>query len=84
MADPVHELTFRSLSELAEERLARRTIRAARFYLNELMVMQCPLGLAGHPLGETGAADLDDRLERMGLSAQEAALTVRQWHCWKL
>ena len=46
--------------------------------------MQCPLGLAGHTLGETGAADLNDRLERMGLSAQEAALMVRQWHCGKL
>ena len=84
MADTVHQLTFRTLSELAEERLARRAIRATRFYLNELMVMQSPLGLAGHTLGETGVADLDDRLERMGLAAQEAALMVRQWHCGKL
>jgi len=84
MADTVHELTFRTLSELAEERLARRAIRATRFYLNELMVMQSPLSLAGHTLGETGVADLDDRLERMGLASQEAALMVRQWHCGKL
>ena len=84
MTDAVHELTSGTLSELAEEFIARSAIRGARSHLDELMVVECPLGLAGHPVGETSGADLDDRLERMGLAAQEAALMVGEWHLEKL
>jgi len=55
VADAVHEGARGACGERPEERVARFAVPAGRLHLDELVMGEGALGLAGHGFGEAGS-----------------------------
>ena len=74
----MHERAAGALRQLREERIPSLAIAPGRLDLDELVIGERPVGLAGDRLRQSGRAQPNDRLQTVGEAAKMAALAFRK------
>ncbi len=59
-----------------EQRIACHPVGAGGAHLDQFVILQGARGFLGHRVGQSLAADLDDRFQGVGAAAQKAALVL--------
>lgn len=82
VADPLHQCGFAAAGQIRDHRIAGLAIRSGHLHLDQFVMLQRSAHFGNHGIGETFGADLQHRLQAMGLAAKEPVLGVgeRQGH----
>lgn len=78
VADPVHERAARALDQVREERIPGLTIPAGCLDLDELVIGERTVSLAGDRFRQSARAQPNDRLQSVGEAAKMAPLALRK------
>jgi len=78
ITDPVHQRAGGAAGQFLEELIAGLPVAAGRFDLDELVIGERPVGLAGNGLGQPGIAQPHHRLQLVSEAAQMSALPIGQ------
>ena len=78
MSYPLHQNTLRCTSQLSEACVTLLTFSAAKFHLDEFVVLQGVFDLGDQGIGEALAPHLEDGAEVVGLAPEEARLRTGQ------
>ena len=78
MADPLHQRRVGATGEFADERIAGIAILGSHFHLDQHVVFKRILDLGYQCGADALAADLQDRLEAVRMTAEETGLGIGQ------
>lgn len=78
MADALHQRRVGATGEFADERIAGVPILGSHFHLDQFVVFERILHLCNQCGADALAADLQDRLEVVRMTAEETGLGIGQ------
>ena len=84
MSDTLHERAACAERQLLEHDVARLAVRTAYLHLDELVIMQRPLGFLRHGIGKTRVPNVDHGVQGVRKLAQVSALALGEIHDGRL